>query len=434
MVKKILAASAATLMLAGVASAATTEVNIYGASAQYLFWNDTADDFMASKGCTNISQAKSSDGTQGITLGKACSGFGGNDLIIRYTAKASFDGIMAMKNTEHPDAPTTCTNKAQRPMADETKITGTVVTGTKCVDVTLGASDVAAEAFIQISSGNLKGPAGGGVVNRNFAANPVDGSGLTTYNPVVVPFAPFLSKDVTLSTCGDGLNAGEMCQTDADCPGFTAGNGCTAGPVENLSREMLVNIFSGQGYYWNDFGQGFPAEPITACLRHAGSGTHATLDLAVMNSSWGASVVQAQSAADPIIWFNDGSSDEMRCINGNFGTKFAIGYADADQLVGTTAYPNVYRPKYNGFTPSRVNIRNGLYDWFSAQWLYEDPSEPNFAKTHPVVDALIAFASDPAKIPATKAGYWAAQGEMTWFKNSDFSYPAFRGATIPQVP
>jgi len=432
MFKKFVAASAAVLMMAGVASAATREINLYGASAQYLFWNDAADDFMTDKGCSGIVQAQDADKKNGITLGYACSAYGDDDLIIRYSAKASFDGIMAMKNTEHPDAPTTCTNKSERPMADV--VSGTTVTSLACKDVTLGASDVAAEAFVQQSIGSELGPNGGDFVFRDFVSNPVDGSGLNTYNPVVVPFAPFLSKNVTMSTCDGGVDDGEMCQTLSDCG--DGATGCTAKPVANISREMMVNIFSGQATMWSDFGAGFPAQPITVCLRHAGSGTHATIDHAVMNNKWGGQLMVFENAAAPIAWFNDGSSDMMKCVTANKTTDinntdvYAIGYADADQLEAKPEYaPYAYRPKYNGYNPTRVNIRNGLYDWFSAQWLYEDPNEPNYSLTHQVVLDLNAFAANPAKIPSTKAKYWASQDEMVFFKNSDYLYPGFRGAT-----
>jgi len=430
MFKKIIATSAAVLMVAGAAGAAqaaTRNINLYGASAQYLFWNDAADDFLSTRGCKNIQRAEF-DSKNGITQGEACTGYGDDTVIIRYSAKASFDGIMAAKNLEHPDAPTSCSNKAERPMA-----TDIAATSLSCQDVTLGASDVAAEAFTQISSGQLKGPLGGGFVSRDFVANPVDGSGMTTYNPLVVPFAPFVSNNVTMNTCDGGDLAGEMCSDVTDCG--AGATDCTSKPLDNISREMLVNIFSGQAFYWNDFGAGFPAEPITVCLRHAGSGTHSTLDHAVMNKKWGASLVVSESASDPIVYFNDGSSDMMKCITGNKGvtSPYAIGYADADQLEGGSAYAAfAYGPKYNGFSPTRVNIRNGLYDWFSAQWMYMNPAEaaPNKA----VVTDLVAFAANPANIPSTKANYWAAQDEMTWFKDSDLGYPGYRGAAIPQTP
>jgi len=437
MLKKVVAASAAVLMMAGTAAAATREINLYGASAQYLFWNDAAGDFLRTKNCTVATdrEAVQFDSSHGITVGTNCGAYGGDTVVISYTSKASFDGVMAANSQVHPDAANTgCTAANERKVAtynvDQPEYNPVGTLALDCRDITLGASDVAAESFIQISSGKLKGPNTGSTAtaSRNFVANPVDGSGMITYNPLIVPFAPFLSKDVTLSTCDGGTNAGEMCATTGDCPGST----CSAKELDNVSREMLVQIFSGNAWYWSDFGAGFPAEPITVCLRHAGSGTHATLDLAIMNSKWGAGLAIAENAADPIIWFNDGSSDEMKCINGNYGTTYAIGYADADQLEGTSSYPNVYQPKYNGFAPTRVNIRNGLYDWWSAQWMYEAPGE--LTNIHKVITDLVAFASLPANIPSTKAKFWAAQNEMTWMKGSDFKYPTFQGANDPQTP
>ncbi|MGA1871412.1 MAG: hypothetical protein ACMUJM_23020 [bacterium] len=72
-------------------------------------------------------------------------------------------------------------------------------------------------------------------------------------------------------------------------------------------------------------------------LRHAGSGTHATLDAVVFRKDtrfiW-------DREFDPYIWFNDKSSNMMSCVHYNGGTAYepldpdlyaAFGYAEADQ-------------------------------------------------------------------------------------------------------
>jgi hypothetical protein len=481
------AAGAALLAAAAMPAQAAREINIYGASAQYLFWNDLADNFLLSKGCSNIRQAQF-EGTgpndsnyrkHGITLGTACTEYGGNDVIIRYSAKASYDGIFAIQgdvrdgNQPLPAViswaspnPNSCANNFERSMADETTISGSVVGARKCVRVNVGASDVAGKSFTQESHGANFGPNGGAMQDRVFPAKGIwtDGTWknyptdqnvyhLESNKPVVVPFGFFGNKAIKVQRCTAGTNAGEMC-TDAtqavDCPGST----CAApAELDNVTRPMAVNIFSGQVWYWTDFGAGFSvrntsggelAADIVACMRHAGSGTHATLDYAVVKGNgWGALLAPTENSGGPTIWFNDGSGDEMKCVNGTIpgfttGSDWgAIGYADADQSV--SSYTKTKAMKYQGMYGTRVNIRNGMYDFWAHQWLYypglEAPVvEPNYATTHPVYEDLVAYASDPANIPSTKAKFWATANEMVYGKENDQSYPRYTGATNPQTP
>lgn len=467
-------AGASMLAMVGTASAADVNINIYGASAQHLFWNDAADDFLTSKGCTGVVQDQF-DSKHGITKGTC----GSDTVYIRYSSKASFDGIRAMKGSGgDPDG---CGSPYFRKMVDETTcpwdgVGGTNCLALKCVDVTLGASDVAGESFTQESHGQLKGHLGGGWIDRVFTG--VDASGLTPYQPLVVPFGFFANNSVTKTkclgpdpteptadahkaiskwgyqcydpdedghsedcigyykcidgTCSGGVNAGQACTRANQCPDVDEANTrCERIPLDNITRLMANMIFNGQAWYWTDFGAWYNSDPIVACLRHAGSGTHATLDYAVMRGNgWGWPLWTTESASDPTVWFNDGSSDEMKCIDQLAG---AIGYADADQLAGSSNYPNVHALRY-GVEPTREKIRNGEYDFYSNQWMYEDPNEPNYSQTHPWVVNLYAFASNPANIPVTKANYWATQGEMVFNKTSDQAYPGYVGASIPQLP
>jgi ABC-type phosphate transport system substrate-binding protein len=184
-------------------------------------------------------------------------------------------------------------------------------------------------------------------------------------------------------------------------------------------------LFSGSVTNWNQFNSSFPDEQIVICLRHAGSGTHATLDAAVMRGDWPLVTFEdpTGSFGGPIVYFNDGSSDLMKCVEQN---AYAVGYADADQSHGPgSSYANVKSLTYMGETASRENIKNGLYDFWSAQWLYEDPTEPNYAVLHPVVVDLMNYASDPANLPSSKADWWATQNEMQVSKANDFAYPSF---------
>jgi hypothetical protein len=120
----------------------------------------------------------------------------------------------------------------------------------------------------------------------------------------------------------------------------------------------------------------------------------------------------------PVVWFNDGSSDEMNCINTQANS---IGYADADQ----SNLANTKSLTYMGAAPSKANITKGVYEFWSAQWIYEDPNEPGYATKHPVVTALMDYAQVPANIPSAKQPFWATSSEMKVTKANDFKYPSF---------
>lgn len=443
-------AGAAMLAMVGTAGAAERNINIYGASAQHLFWKTMAPTYLTTAGaaggagCTSYTQV-TFDSKQHITKGVSCAAFGGDDINIRVSSKASYDGIRAMKGVDDPDS---CGSNYQRKMVDS--ITNNALV---CKDVTIGASDVAGESFVQSSAGALKGPLGGVWTERSFSG--IDTTGLTSYNPLVVPFGFFVNNSVKVRYCSAPTSMkGEQCMTNANCdssPG--AGDGVCADPIvlDDISRHQAVQVFSGNVYYWPDFGGGFfPPDgsggaelyymPVVACLRHAGSGTHATLDFAVMRGNgWGGTLAGEESTSEPIVYFNDGSSDMMKCVNGSgeWTGEGAIGYADADQSLST--YTDTTALKYNGRKASRINIRNGVYDNFwSTQWLYEDPAEPNYALTHGVVTSMVDFASDPGNITyatlGVKANYWATMKEMVWMKSSDAGYPTYIGATEQMYP
>ncbi len=472
---KTMMVGAAVLSMAGVAQAATVDINLYGASAQHLFWNDAADNFLTSMGCTGVAQDEYNS-RHGITRGTC----GSDTVYIRYSSKASFDGIYAVKGAVNTD---NCPSAFQRKVVNEATCSdwvlgGTACSGLKCMDITLGASDVDGASFVQESHGNLSGPAGGGWVDRVFPPSGISTSGLTSYQPLVVPFGFFAHKSVTktkclgpdpteptpgavkaVSTwgyqcyddnndgksedcigyytcvsgrCSGGVRANQTCSRANECPDVTlADTRCERIPLDNISRLMATMIYSGQVYNWQDFGAWYSNVPVVACLRHAGSGTAAALDWTVMRSNrgdWGWPLVKSQKASNPVVWFNDSSSELMNCVNSLSG---AIGYADADQLEGTANYPNVVALKYQGVEPRRTKVRNGEYEFYTNQWLYSR------TLTNPLltwVRDLVAYASDPENVPSTKARFWATLDEMQFNRPTDDAYPGFVGANNPQTP
>ncbi|MBN1625271.1 MAG: substrate-binding domain-containing protein [Deltaproteobacteria bacterium] len=414
-------------MTAG-ASADTININIYGASAQYDFWTNAAGDFLTDQGCSGtVYTAVDADDKHGIAK---CDDLNGDTVYIRYSSKASFDGIRSVQGLD-PDGDSGSCADNEREMANEADTNWTTgeVNSLSCEDVTIGASDVAAATFQQESHGLELGPK---VDDENLwedrsIYNITMDSNYNVFRPIVVPFAFFRNA-----------------------------NSSTPVPYDNMSRLMATALFSGQVTDWNEFDPSKSSLPVVICMRHAGSGTHATLDAAVMRGDYTLMNTEALPGSfpvtmglQPVTYFNDGSSDMARCIGGA-GTRSgyetytgvgAVGYADSDKVKmsdGTLPAPNNIAGEYHdlagygdlklmtwqGESAVKINIVNGKYDFWSAQWLYTSPSEPD--AVNDLVDALVAYASVPANLPPSKAAYWATQNEMKVEKATDFTYPKFK--------
>jgi hypothetical protein len=476
---KVLALGAAIAALAAPVHAAVIDFNLYGASAEFLFWNATAPGFLTSvRGCAATSQTRSADGKHEITQGTGCDG-GANTINLRYSSKASYDGIMAANKV---DTAVSCGvgNENQRPI-----ITGAGNPALLCQPIHVGASDVSGPAFTQSSNGTQFGPMGGPATARAFnGVTPP--AGVVPALPVVVPFGFFANSAIQVLKCNGGTFDGNLCTVATSAVDCGAVGLCTARTLDNVTREMAVNIFAGNAIAWTDFGASYsvagdPSNSVVACHRHAGSGTAATFDKVFFTgASPNALSTGENTAGAPYIYFNDGAADEINCVNGDTpatttftcnavqnGTPCAVatqgvdcaapiggapvgicksynngkawgalGYADADQAVGQPGLTNnVVRVKYNGMYPTRAAIRNGNYDWFANQVLYKSPTTaPNGSVQATLYNQLVTFASTPANIPAAKAGYWATAAEMVWNKATDLTYPGYLGASSPQVP
>jgi hypothetical protein len=194
---------------------------------------------------------------------------------------------------------------------------------------------------------------------------------------------------------------------------------------------------------WDQFGDAAATIPVTLCLRHAGSGTQATLDAAVMSSNGGTIVKKevlpgsfdVMFGIQPVTYFNDGSSDMMHCVggagtSGDYGTYTgigAVGYADADKIAVSESSPvyhgdygDIKLMSYGGAYPTDTTVINGVYNFWSAQWLYYNATDPMVSE----IEDLIAFASDPVNLNIVgKGDFWAAQGEMKVQKATDDSWP-----------
>jgi hypothetical protein len=426
---KSFVAGAAVLAIAGTASATDYDINIYGASAQFTFWNTVAGDWIKSRpGCSDaVPVTYTFDGTNKITRA-TCSG--GNTYNIRVSSKASFDGILALKGDDSQAASGTTAEKCSsgdtgydaavadgighyRKMVDEASIGGTTASTLKCVRVTVGASDVAGESFTQSSLGKLKGSTGA-LTYRSFSG--ISTTGLSSARPFVVPFAFYANtQNATLNTAMNN----------------------------NITRMMAVLLFSGQIDNWNEFGSSYPADLHTVvCLRHAGSGTHSTLDYAVIKGNgWGGVLstvanvpgqvrdtttfpghtLPAYDDSMPDVYFNDGTTDMLTCLNTHEG---AIGYADADKEVSlsnhtVSGYANIKQIAYQGEYASADAIANGRYDFWTNEWAYKDPGMSTTLT--PEVTNLLSYVA--GHIPTTEVPFWMDQNSMTFEKATDKAYP-----------
>lgn len=405
--------------MAMAANAAEINVNITGASAQFTFWSAAAGPFLTAQGCTNVQVAKQGT-TYGITRGTCA----GDTVYVRYTSNASYDGIASQKGTD-PFNKTSCVDKYTRAFADENNAGttwGTVaapgaVGGTACKQVTVGASDVAASTFNQESHGMSLGPLGGTYVD--YIIKGIDDSGLTIYNPIVVPFNFYKTTQV---------------------------------PTSNMTRLMATQIFGGQVSDWQQLNAAWPSTPIVACLRHAGSGTAAGMEANVFRNEAQVSTNEDSGGLfGPITYFNNSSGDSIKCLQWASSQGFGgVSYADVDQVLSggniitdpANAVSGVMHMAYGGEYGLKSNIVNGIYDYWTAQSMYEDkcesmttgrpttctgPVDPRGVavggKLHTWIDKMMTFASSPANIALSgKGNFWAAQGEMSVTKGSDFSW------------
>lgn len=440
--KVSLTISAALLAMAGIAQAAPFELNIYGASAQYSYWNAQAQKYAQSLGCTASAPALNGKAHGMVTATNCTSTLvpvnaatGKRDLEIRYSGIASAEGPLAVLK----QAPLDPALASGCSIANGERKMFATTSSTVCKQVHVGTSDVAGESLVQSSSGMSKGMLGG--VQTDTTMSAIDTSSLTPSNTVVVPFGFFVNSAVKAQTCTTGL-IGNYCTANTQCdtaPSNATGTCGAAATITNISREEATLLFSGTVTNWSDLGAYFTAQPVIACLRHAGSGTHSALDLTVMNSGWGNNTATAESAGN--IYFNQSSGDEMACVNGATTASptgsliGAIGYADADQVVGAAnVSQNVNQMKYNGFYPTRSAIRNGLYDFYTNAWLYTNPA--NNALNNALAADMVIFAQQPANVPASKANYWASIGEMKFNRQADAAYPvnAFADPALVQNP
>jgi len=361
--KKILLTTLAMASLVAFASIATAwEINIYGASAQFAFWSNNGQAYLEARGCTSVQKATYSN--NGVVFQANCPArppFGSGGVgYLRARSTASYDGCYAARGESRtgalaPGRDTTCDpNYFARPFPDNCTFPGSCTTLT-CMNVSIGASDVPCECFTQESHGYSYGPTNsGGWLDLKF--NAIDMTGISVCKPMVVTFAPFANVAVTKG----GVS------------------------ITNITRDNMELIFSGQVYDWSEIadvdGVPYDSKPMYVCLRHAGSGTHASLD-AYLSSP------VIINEVNGMFEFVESTGPMMTCINQT--NVAAIGYADADR----NPPANVRRLQLNGIGSTFAEIANanvmGTWNFYGVQHLYGAAASD-----------LCDYLNDPAKVPA----------------------------------
>jgi hypothetical protein len=246
--------------------------------------------------------------------------------------------------------------------------------------------------------------------------------------------------------CTGGANSGNACDAAEDCPslaiGDLSGTTCTQMPIDNLSRLQAILIFSNKVNNWREFGPWYPDLPIVQCMRHAGSGTHATLEIGVFRGDanvWdttigGASptwtVLQSTESTDPngsepVVWHYESSTDLTEdCLDFYYG---AVGYIDADKILGNDTVNSCHEVKFEGVEPTREKVKFGEYSFWAGQKCFWDTGAISTVQAN-LATALMDFAKDPANLNnvdfGQKANFWATDNEMTVSKSSDAAYPS----------
>jgi len=193
--------------------------------------------------------------------------------------------------------------------------------------------------------------------------------------------------------------------------------------MTNLTRTQAVNLFSGAVKNWNQL-EGFTEDKgVILCMRHAGSGTHATLDKAVMRGDANLptdEIVAGEPGTAPDIYFYQSSSSAASCIAGNGsggagGADYiAVGYLDADTIKTGT-----HKLTYQGATATANNIKKGSYDFWSLQNVYLQTGDDT-----PLVQKMMDFAK--GHVHSTKAEYWATFNDLQVTKATDNSLPVMK--------
>jgi ABC-type phosphate transport system substrate-binding protein len=228
---------------------------------------------------------------------------------------------------------------------------------------------------------------------------------------------------------------------------------CEARPLKNVSRLMVLHIFSDAVDNWRDFGPSFPDLAIVKCMRHGGSGTHQTLINTVFRGEATLATFTDEYPADQgaagkdYVWHYKSSSDLTRdCVAYYAG---GIGYVDADKImyrskIAPTVEPanwagnlGITQLMYQGVAPSRLAVGMGKYNFWAQQRCFLNGDTCATGTEYDILSSVMDGAADPSKLTVARFGqrafFWATQGEMRAEKVNEYAYPS-RVSPMPVLP
>ncbi len=270
-----------------------------------------------------------------------------------------------------------------------------------------------------------------------------------TYNPQCKGY--FKCIDNVCRDGNEGTPDQRTCTTAADCPDADdTETRCEAMPIDNINHTMIGQIFSGSVTMWKDFGPYYDCkidadgdgsvdddQYIFAAMRHAGSGTHATMfdlmkpyNLATNDAYLGNLMVGDSAYPQGYNRIHYESSSDLTAAVIDFAG--GIGYVDADKLLGfkditdgmadgPTGYYDeadgivgAHLVKYNGVEPTRQKIVNCEYEFWSPQHCYYMNAAFS-GQLETLRASLEAFSKSAANLTEANLGnaanFWAAQSE-----------------------
>ncbi|MFO7740464.1 MAG: hypothetical protein R6V46_18440 [Desulfatiglandaceae bacterium] len=218
-----------------------------------------------------------------------------------------------------------------------------------------------------------------------------------------------------------GTAAQKTCSQAWECKYEDVVPTCVQKPLDNVSRLMVLHIFSNAVDNWNDFGPSFPDLTIVKCMRHAGSGTHQTLLDTVAR---GDVIISRFSGTANNIWhYKSSSALTTDCVDRFPG---GIGYVDADKVmyrsgIGMGESLGVHQLKYQGVAPSRYDVASGKYNFWAAQTCFMDDCVE--AVDQALLTAIQTQAAESQYLSFENFGqsayFWATEGDMKVYKNNN---------------
>jgi hypothetical protein len=412
---------AGTLAMAGFAGTANavTEMNMGGSSAGKQFATDVPLNLCDA---APIPDRYSSADNNKVTW--VCKR-GGLDIILRYSATGSSDGVNKILATTGTPASkmdyldhlltTGCSGPTLTTRASDGKQYNNTINcnngNITNLPTHMGASDVAGSSFHQV------GPVGTFV-------NPLDDTTLNSVPTAIVPFSLFAAKGVVkLNATGTGPN----------------------GPIDGLSRLQIEQIFARAVTDWRQLGFGTVTDaapgtleatsPILLCQRNAGSGTKATFDETVMiNTTEFAVAIPTQTI------FSSSSSGVLTCLTGN---RRSIGYMDSDAVTnfngGGGSAGLAYAVRIDGglandpaLTDPKRDLKCGKYAYW-AGWRLNRRTTSEGADIDALMAAYVTNAGLQTTIAIIPTGaYWASDEEMFVSKSVDKGPLSWKSGAHPE--